>query len=78
MPLSAQYENGQGQLEKEMDELQTSDGMNVLWGKDNGYRPLSNRSFVGGLRRSYEILHDTPREMSRSAMRRKCIISSVC
>jgi putative DNA primase/helicase len=28
------------------------------WAKQNGYKPLSNRSFVGELRRRVEVKHD--------------------
>jgi putative DNA primase/helicase len=28
------------------------------WAKDNGYRPLSNRPFVGDLRRRFDVRHD--------------------
>jgi len=28
------------------------------WAKDNGYKPLSNRPFVGDLRRRFEVKHD--------------------
>jgi putative DNA primase/helicase len=30
----------------------------ALWAKDNGYRPLSNRSFVVDLRRRYKVRRD--------------------
>jgi putative DNA primase/helicase len=30
----------------------------ALWAKDNGYRPLSNRPFVGDLRRRFEVRHN--------------------
>jgi putative DNA primase/helicase len=30
----------------------------TMWAKDNGYRPLSSRSFVADLRRRYEVKHN--------------------
>ncbi|MDR1559333.1 MAG: nucleoside triphosphatase, partial [Clostridiales bacterium] len=46
--------------EQQDSKLQTSElyARYALWAKDNGYRPLSNRSFVVGLRRRYEVRHD--------------------
>jgi putative DNA primase/helicase len=29
----------------------------IIWVKDNGYRPLNSRNFVGELRRRYEVRH---------------------